>query len=139
MSEDKITGAELDAIFGEGARLPAEAMQLLFSNADGWTIDEVRTQLRVIARVTARERQELVGEAHFDREDVREAIRIEAGGCDHPISTGIKVPAIPTEAMLQAGCDAIWPGGECYYDQIHEGPEFAVLAAWKAMISEALA
>lgn len=45
----------------------------------------------------------------------------------------------PTFVVLQAGCDAAWPGNQCVYDDNFDGPESQITAAWNAMIAKALA
>lgn len=47
MSEDKITREEMIALFGE--EMPMEAVKLVWEAPDGWTLGQIRTELRRIA------------------------------------------------------------------------------------------
>lgn len=45
----------------------------------------------------------------------------------------------PSEAMVDSGIEAFWPGDEAAYPDEHGGCEPAINAAWQAMINAALA
>lgn len=47
----------------------------------------------------------------------------------------VVAPASPSGRVLEAGCDAAWPGAECVYDDNFDGPEQQLLAGYRAIIS----
>ena len=49
----------------------------------------------------------------------------------------VVVPSEPTEVMIVAGVNAHYPGNEVIYPDEHDGPETAVIAAYRAMTEAA--
>ncbi|RYG88572.1 MAG: hypothetical protein EON59_03985 [Alphaproteobacteria bacterium] len=47
----------------------------------------------------------------------------------------VMVPREPTEAMIKAGVEGMWPGPEAVYPDEHEGVEAAIRAVWSAMLA----